>query len=91
MFALRIFIECPTELRLKRRLKRDTMERGLTGQEVRHRFWNQVEPMHQHFVEPLKESAHIAVRSPVNPAICAELEQRIRAIATSGTKNSYGR
>lgn len=52
LFDQTCFIECTTEERLKRRLDRDTRERGRTRKGVLDQFHTQVEPMHQAFVEP---------------------------------------
>ena len=51
------FIDAPEEIRFKRRLERDTKERGRTEQGVRDQFFNQVKPMHDEWVEPSKVQA----------------------------------
>ncbi|MBE8162524.1 MAG: uridine kinase [Bdellovibrionaceae bacterium] len=58
---LLIFVDCNEDLRLKRRLSRDVVERGRTEEGVREQFINQVAPMHNQFVEPSKTFANIIV------------------------------
>ncbi len=57
-----IFLKVPESLRFQRRLKRDTEERGRTEAGVREQFFNQVKPMHDHFVEPSMAGAHIIIQ-----------------------------
>ncbi|MEM8547934.1 MAG: uridine kinase [Pseudomonadota bacterium] len=52
LFASSLYLRCPTDLRYRRRLARDTHERGRTPLCVRRQFDEQVEPMHQTFVAP---------------------------------------
>ena len=51
---IKLFIDCPEDIRFERRLKRDTLERGRTVEGVKNQFENQVKPMHDIFVEPSK-------------------------------------
>lgn len=57
-----IFFDTPEELRFQRRLERDVNERGRTPDGVHAQFFKQVKPMHDQFVEPSKEHAHIIVK-----------------------------
>ncbi|MDZ7588145.1 MAG: uridine kinase [Parasphingorhabdus sp.] len=56
-----IFVACDAETRLARRLERDVRERGRTAESVRALFEAQVEPMHQHWVEPSKAHADLVI------------------------------
>lgn len=47
-----IFLSCPSGLRLKRRIKRDCLERGRSKQSIKSQFQKCVAPMHDRFVEP---------------------------------------
>lgn len=58
LFDHRIYISAFEDVRFKRRLKRDTTERGRTEQGVRDQFYKQVAPMHNEFVTPTKQFAH---------------------------------
>lgn len=62
MFAMKIFIDCPTRVRLRRRLARDLLSRGRTDRSVRKQFWATVQPMHARFVEPQRRWADSALR-----------------------------
>ena len=57
-----IFFDTPEQLRFERRLNRDVHERGRTADGVRKQFELQVRPMHNMFVEPSKEHAHLIVK-----------------------------
>ena len=59
----RIFVECDAPTRLARRLERDVKERGRTPDSVRSVFTEQVNPMHEKYVEPSKQHADIVVNS----------------------------
>jgi uridine kinase len=52
-----IFIDAPEAVRLERRIRRDTTERGRTLDGVMKQFTRQVKPMHDQFVEPSKSHA----------------------------------
>ena len=60
-FGLRIFIECPSALRLQRRLARDQSGRGRSAESVRKQFRKTVQPMHRRFVEPQARWAHFTL------------------------------
>ncbi|MCC7373305.1 MAG: uridine kinase [Verrucomicrobiales bacterium] len=58
---VRVFVDCPADLRFLRRLQRDVRERGRTLESVIAQYQATVRPMHQRFVEPFKASAHQVV------------------------------
>src|SRR6266851_10028694 len=45
LFDLKIFLDCPAQIRLERRLSRDVAERGRTPDSIRRQFSSQVAPM----------------------------------------------
>ncbi len=47
-----LFIECPRELRLERRFRRDVAERGRTEQSVFEQFYENVDPSQRRWVDP---------------------------------------
>ncbi|MDG0817649.1 uridine kinase [Bdellovibrio svalbardensis] len=57
-----IFFDTPEELRFQRRFNRDVHERGRTPEGVKKQFELQVRPMHDQFVEPSKDHAHLIVK-----------------------------
>lgn len=59
LFDLKIFFSAESDVRLKRRIKRDVSERGRTPEGVQKQFDLQVTPMHQQFVEPSKAYADL--------------------------------
>jgi uridine kinase len=62
LFALSIYLDCPTRLRLRRRLVRDLRSRDRTSTSVRKQFWGTVEPMHKRYVAPQARWADIVLR-----------------------------
>jgi uridine kinase len=65
-FVLSVFVDCPEEERLRRRVERDVMERGRTAESVRQQFAQHVQPMHEQFVEPQRPWATRRVHSPLS-------------------------
>ncbi|GAB5487297.1 MAG: uridine kinase [Parasphingorhabdus sp.] len=63
LLDLKIFVECDAPNRLARRLDRDVRERGRTPESVNTVFADQVNPMHEKYVEPSKRHADIVVNS----------------------------
>jgi len=61
LFDLRIFLTCATQLRLERRLARDTAERSRSPESVREQFWRTVVPMHNRHVAPQARWADVVV------------------------------
>ena len=63
LFSLGIYMHCPEEERLRRRVARDTAERGRTEASVHEQFRATVAPMHRLFVDPQAQHAHLAISS----------------------------
>jgi uridine kinase len=61
-FDMRIFRQCPEDVRLDRRIERDVMYRGRTEASVRRQFAATVKPMHDHFVAPSAQHADVIFR-----------------------------
>ena len=57
--ALRVFRDCPENVRFARRLRRDMTERGRTEVSVYRQFETTVKPMHDQFVDPCRRVADI--------------------------------
>jgi len=64
MFDCTVFLDCPAPLRLSRRLKRDTEERGRSAESVKAQFKETVAPMHRLYVEGQRYSADFVFTSP---------------------------
>ena len=80
LFDLKIFLECPTQLRLERRLERDTAERGRSKASVREQFWKTVTPMHDQFVAPQARWADLILHQPSSESEISMLVERLRAL-----------
>lgn len=61
MFDIKIFVHADSDERLIRRLKRDIAERGRDLNEVLSRYQTTLKPMHEQFIEPMKEYADIII------------------------------
>ncbi len=61
MFDIKIFVHADSDERLIRRLKRDIAERGRDINEVLDRYQSTLKPMHEQFIEPMKEYADIII------------------------------
>ena len=61
MFDIKIFVHADSDERLIRRLKRDISERGRDLDEVLLRYQTTLKPMHDQFIEPMKEYADIII------------------------------
>jgi uridine kinase len=60
-FDIKIFVHADSDERLIRRLKRDIAERGRDLDEILSRYQNTLKPMHDQFIEPMKEFADIII------------------------------
>jgi uridine kinase len=79
--ALCVFVACPSSERLRRRLDRDTTERGRTRSQVLRQWRGHTEPGFHQFVAPQLNLAHEVLRSPVAAPQVADLARRIRTLA----------
>lgn len=57
----KVFIDADSDIRLQRRILRDTKERGRSLDSVLEQFIKQVKPMHEKYVEPTKKYADIII------------------------------
>ena len=58
---VKIFVDTDADIRILRRIQRDTSERGRTIESVIDQYLNSVRPMHLEFVEPSKRWADLIV------------------------------
>jgi uridine kinase len=61
LIEIRVFIDTADDIRLLRRMQRDTSERGRSITSVQQQYLNTVRPMHHEFVAPSRQYAHIIV------------------------------
>ena len=59
-----IWVECPDQVRLDRRLRRDVDERGRSRASILHQYETTVRPMHEMHVEVTRPRAHLVVPNP---------------------------
>jgi len=81
-FDLRIYIDADDDIRLLRRILRDTQERGRDVVSVCQQYLSTVRPMHQQYVAPSRVHAHIIIPSgddtqPAIQLVSAEIQRRI--------------
>lgn len=61
IIEMRIFIDTADDIRLLRRMQRDTTERGRSMESVRQQYLRTVRPMHHTYVAPSRQYAHVIV------------------------------
>ena len=79
LFDLKIFIRSTPALCKKRRLQRDTTERGRTREEVLQQLTRYTLPMSDRFVAPQEKWADVIVDAPVAEEQIYQLANRTRA------------
>ena len=78
LLDLSIFLECPAQVRLERRLSRDVVERGRHADDVRRVFETVVAPMHTQHVAPQRRWATVVLHDPMSEADLEEVIGRVR-------------
>lgn len=61
LMDIKVFVDCDSDLRLSRVIRRDMQERGRNVEQVLKRYENTVRPSHIQFIEPTKRFADIIV------------------------------
>jgi len=80
LFDLRVFVDCSTVERLRRRIARDCDARGRTVRSVREQFAKTVEPMHQRYVVPQAKWADMTCLNGATDEEIAAVIERIRVV-----------
>ena len=70
---VKVFVDADPDVRLIRRLQRDTRERGRPMDEIIDQYLSTVQPMHLEFVEPSKRYADVIVPRGGHNAIAIEM------------------
>jgi len=70
---VKVFVDADPDIRLIRRIKRDTRSRGRPLEEVLDQYLSTVQPMHLQFVEPSKRYADVIVPRGGHNAIAIEM------------------
>jgi uridine kinase len=87
--SVKLFVDAESDLRIIRRIQRDTHSRGRTVESVIEQYLRTVRPMHLEFVEPSKRYADIIIPSGGLNAIAidmvvAKIERMLDARAAGG-------
>ena len=78
LFDLRIYIDTDADLRLARRVRRDTEERGGSWEPVLDQWEAFVRPMHLEFVEPAKRYADLIIPEGHNDGAVETLRRTLQ-------------
>lgn len=77
LFDIKIFVHTDSDERLIRRLKRDIKERGRDLDEVLTRYQTTLKPMHDQFIEPMKEYADIIIPNNTYNTVAIDIVKTI--------------
>lgn len=81
---IRVFVDTDPDLRILRRLTRDTVKRGRTVQSVIAQYLSTVRPMHLEFVEPSKRHAHVIIPEGAHNTVGVDmLLTKIRSVISA--------
>lgn len=61
LFDIKVYVDIASDIRILRRLKRDTNERNRSLDSVMHQYTTTVRPMHEIYVEPTKYKADFII------------------------------
>jgi uridine kinase len=86
---VKVFVDADADIRLIRRIERDTNERGRPLDEIIEQYLSTVQPMHLEFVEPSKRYADVIVPRGGHNAIAiemivAKIQRRLQRGADAG-------
>lgn len=86
---IKVFVDADADIRLVRRIRRDTTKRGRPLQEVLDQYVATVHPMHLQFVEPSKRYADVIIpRGGHNSVVVDMLTAQARQRLTNSTRRS---
>ena len=77
---LTVYVDCPDDIRLVRRIRRDVVERGRDVHGVLEQYLGTVRPMHEQFVAPCRAHADLVLDGTQPPdTLVEQLEAVVRA------------
>ena len=91
LMDLKIFVDCEDDIRLLRRIRRDTTERARSVESVLSQYESCVKPMYDLFVEPTRDKADIIIPTTSNGIKNAALDMVIshmRSVINSNTNTN---
>jgi uridine kinase len=77
-WSLSIFVDCPAQTRLRRRLSRDLASRGRSRDSIQRQFVSMVEPMHQKYVATQAKWADVLLSKNCSGSKVNQLAERIK-------------
>lgn len=82
---IKIFIEADHDIKLNRRIKRDSVERNYPESDVRYRFKHHVTPSYDQFVAPYKSICDIVINNNISyknglAMVLAYLENKLKEV-----------
>lgn len=80
LFSMSLFLDCPSDKRLQRRIARDLHSRARTRASVERQFRQSVEPMHVRYVTPQATLADIVFRRDCGGPEVTQLARRIKKL-----------
>ena len=85
LMDIKVYVDTDDDVRIIRRIKRDTAERGRSLDSVIDQYLNYVRPAHHQFVEPSKRYADIIIPEGASNTVGIDLlETKIRSIIKTG-------
>lgn len=75
-----VYVDCPNDIRLARRLVRDIKERGRDVDNVVEQYLTSVRPMHEQYVAPQKALADLVVDGQALDNALSQLVEQVRAL-----------
>ncbi len=81
LMDIKVWVDCPDDLRLTRRIRRDVAKRGRNLEGVLNRWLSTVRPMHQRFVVPSASFADlelvgVGLLEPLVQSVVASIERK---------------
>lgn len=79
-FDLKLYVDTPAQVRCRRRLARDVIERGYAPTAIERQLRTNVLPMHRRYVEPQKRWADLVLAQPFRGHEISALTERLWAM-----------
>ena len=84
LIDMKIFIDTEEEIALKRRLKRDLVERGYSEEDILYKWFNHVIPSYREYLLPYKNECHKVITNNTHVAedimrVAEEISEELRA------------
>lgn len=88
LMDIKVYVDVDSDIRLIRRLLRDTKERGRSVESILTQYLKTVKPMHEEFIEPSKKHADIIIpRGAENAPAVNILVEHIKTLLKKNEKN----